>query len=251
MACGWSTRWNWPMGSLSGRSISRQMSSVRVIRQKDYGTNRWWHKPTALSTANKAYWTEQITITKEWLKELMMTDELRGRDKEEVARVASKWIIPTSPMMFSFALSQSLSPATLGFLTNSISLSFTCLYGFFYPSFILLFYNAVIPSSSPWYSLNLINNLCSDSDLLFCKFFFFVIFSLSSDFSFFPINYSFPPLLPQLPHSQESWRRTSRFWSSSPWCFSCLATLPVSIAFFLFFTSTLFPSSFFWLKKAT
>lgn len=85
MACGWSTRWNWPTASRSGRSISLQMSSVRVIRQKerDYGTNRWWHKPTPLSTANKAHWTEQITIMKGRLNELMMIDELRGRDEKK------------------------------------------------------------------------------------------------------------------------------------------------------------------------
>lgn len=82
MAYGWSMRWNWPMGSRSGRSISLQTSSVRVIRQRDYGTNRRWHKPTALSTANKARWTEQITIMKERQDELMMTDEVKGRDKK-------------------------------------------------------------------------------------------------------------------------------------------------------------------------
>lgn len=82
MAYGWSTRWNWPMGSRSGRSISLQTSSVRVIRRRDYGANRRWHKPTALSTANKARWTEQITIMKERQNELMMTDEVKGRAKK-------------------------------------------------------------------------------------------------------------------------------------------------------------------------
>jgi len=73
------------MASLSGHSISLQMSLVRAIRQneRDYGTNRRWHKPTPLSTANKAHCTEQIGIMKGRLNELMMIDELRGRDEKK------------------------------------------------------------------------------------------------------------------------------------------------------------------------
>lgn len=166
------------MASLSGRSTSRQMSSVRVIRQKDYGTNCWWHKPTALSTANKAHWTEQITIMKEWLKELMMTDELRRRDKEEVAWVTSKWIITTSPVMFSFSPSNSLSC--------------TCLFGFF---FYLCYSPVLYCSYSIFFSLIFLEKTMSwfwpISPFLWC--FFLLLFVL-----FLSINCSFPPLLPPL-----------------------------------------------------
>lgn len=60
-------------------------------------THSRWDEPTALSTANKGRWTEQIAIMKEWLNKLMM----------DVAHGASKWII-TSSVMFSSSLSFAL-----------------------------------------------------------------------------------------------------------------------------------------------
>lgn len=73
------------MVSLSGLSISLQMSLVRAIKEneRNYNMNRQWHKPTALSTANKAHCTEQIAIMNERLNELMMMDELGRRDEKK------------------------------------------------------------------------------------------------------------------------------------------------------------------------
>lgn len=90
MACSWSTRWSSPTASLSGRSISPQTSSVRVITQED--------EPAALSAANNGHWTEQSPIMKEWLK------QANGDTSTDVAHVASKWNIAPS-VMFLFSLS--------------------------------------------------------------------------------------------------------------------------------------------------
>lgn len=42
-------------------------------------TNGRWDEPRALSTANKRCWTEQVTIMKEWLNNLMMMGQLMCR----------------------------------------------------------------------------------------------------------------------------------------------------------------------------
>lgn len=55
----------------------------------------------------------------------------------------------------------------------------------------------------------------------------FLLFSPSC--VFFPLSFS--SIIRSFPYSQESWRRTSRSWSSSPWCSSSPATLPVSTVF--------------------
>lgn len=78
MAFGWSMRWSWPTASPSGRSTSLPMSLVRAIILRHFRGDSQWHEPAALSTANKAQWTEQITIMKGWPNELIMTDELSG-----------------------------------------------------------------------------------------------------------------------------------------------------------------------------
>lgn len=123
MACSWSTRWSWPTASLSGRSIFLQMSSVRMIRQneRDYGMDRQWHKLTPLSTANKAHCSEQIAIMKGRLNELMMMDELRGRDEENR--------MPMYLLNELFLHPQCLCPLTLCLFSPKLILDFF----FFFP----------------------------------------------------------------------------------------------------------------------
>ena len=94
------------------------------------------------------------------------------------------------------------STVTLCFLTNPISSSRTCLSGFLF----LLFsppHFFPLTSSGP----HLLSVFHSPSPHL-------------SSLSIIPS--------PSSLYSQVSWRRTSRSWSSSPWCSSSPATLPVS-----------------------
>lgn len=137
-------------------------------------------------------------------------------------------------------LSLSHSPSTgtlsLCFLTNPISSSRTCL-----SDFSSLYFSTFHVSSSPWYSVNLID----------CFTFWFWFNHLSCIFifpfpTFFPpyfilINYSVSSTF-SISYSQESWRQTLRSWSSSPWCSSSPATLPVSTVFSTYCIS-LSPSS--------